>query len=111
MLQDTIFGSTWPSVYWRPDLQHRLLVLAGTAILEIDATLLTVSPLGECRYMDAPGMPSFQFVLALRYRLHQYIRTLFAAKPLSLMGFAGWCPTGLAHLMVLRHSRALPTTV
>jgi hypothetical protein len=49
MLQDTIFGSTWPSVYWRPDLQHRLLVLAGTAILEIDATLLTVSPLGECR--------------------------------------------------------------
>ncbi len=41
-------------------------------------------------YMDAPGLPSFQFVKARRSRLHPYIRTVCAATPLSLMEFAGW---------------------
>ena len=30
-------------------------------------------------YMDAPGLPSFQLVMAGRNRLHPYIRTLNAA--------------------------------
>ena len=39
------------------------------------------SPLDhEQPYMDAPGLPSIQFVMAGRNRLHPYIRTLFAAS-------------------------------
>ena len=30
-------------------------------------------------YMDAPGLPSFQFMMVVRNRLHPYIRTLVAA--------------------------------
>jgi hypothetical protein len=31
------------------------------------------------QYMDAPTLPSFQFMRAYRIRLHQYIRTFAAA--------------------------------
>jgi hypothetical protein len=30
-------------------------------------------------YMDAPGLPSLQFMMVVRNRLHPYIRTLVAA--------------------------------
>ena len=33
----------------------------------------------ERQYMDAPSLPSFQFMKADRIRLHQYIRTFAAA--------------------------------
>jgi len=44
-----------------------------------------VCPVGRAEepddpYMDAPGLPSFQFVMAGRNRLHPYIRTLYAAS-------------------------------
>jgi hypothetical protein len=39
--------------------------------------------------MDAPTLPSFQFMRACRIRLHQYIRTLAAAEAAVPDGF-GW---------------------
>ena len=47
--------------------------------------------------MDAPGLPSFEFVMVRRYRLHPYIRTFVAAELLFLMGFAGRVPFALSH--------------
>jgi hypothetical protein len=44
-------------------------------------------------------------------RLHPYIRTLVAASPLSLMGFAGWLLNRFVALEVLRSFWALPTPV
>jgi hypothetical protein len=61
--------------------------------------------------MDAPGLPSFQLMMTRRYRLHPYIRTLVAASPLSLMGFAGRLLYRNVALEVRRTLWALPTTV
>ena len=44
-------------------------------------------------------------------RLHPYIRTLVAAWPLSLMGFAGWLLNRFVALEVLRSFWASPTPV
>jgi hypothetical protein len=41
----------------------------------------------ERQYMDAPTLPSFQFMRARRIRVHQYIRTLAAAQAAVPDGF------------------------
>jgi hypothetical protein len=44
-------------------------------------------------YMDAPGLPSFQFMMVRERRLHPYIRTLFASIACCLPHPARAMPT------------------
>ena len=61
--------------------------------------------------MDAPSLPSFQFVMACRNRLHPYIRT-FAAACAAVPDGIGWlAPDRFLALEVLRTFWVLPTTV
>ena len=45
--------------------------------------------------MDAPGLPSFQFVMAAKGRLHPYIRTFVAARAAVPDGICWLAPQSL----------------
>jgi hypothetical protein len=61
--------------------------------------------------MDAPGLPSFQFMTAKREDCTRTFGLPLRRKPLSLMGFAGWLLNRFVALEVLRSLWALPTPV
>ena len=61
--------------------------------------------------MDAPGLPSFQFVTTRREDSNRTFGLFGAALPLSLMECAGRLLIRFRALEVLRPLRALPTTV
>jgi hypothetical protein len=62
-------------------------------------------------YMDAPGLPSFQFMTAGREDCTRTSGLSLRHKPLSLMGFAGWLLNRFLALEVLRALWASPTPV
>lgn len=62
-------------------------------------------------YMDAPGLPSFQFMTAGREDCPRTSGLSLRHKPLSLMGFAGWLLNRFVALEVLRSFWASPTPV
>jgi hypothetical protein len=61
--------------------------------------------------MDAPGLPSFQFMTAGREDCTRTSGLSLRHKPLSLMGFAGWLLNRFLALEVLRSFWASPTPV
>jgi hypothetical protein len=56
----------------------------------------------ERPYMDAPTLPSFQFVVVRRRRLHPYIRTFAAACAAVPDGMSWLVPNRFVALEVLR---------
>ena len=81
-------------------IAHYFSLPAGERLLSgADRSFAQKSPTGsngsiagrhERPYMDAPGLPSFQFMTAEREDCTRTFGLWFAAWPLSLMGFAGW---------------------
>jgi len=61
--------------------------------------------------MDAPTLPSFQFMRAGRIRLHPYIRTFAAACAAVPDGMSWLAPNRFLALEVLRPFWVFPTTV
>ncbi len=62
-------------------------------------------------YMDAPTLPSFQFMMANRIRLRSYIRTFAAACAAVPDGMSWLVPNRFVALEVLRPFWVRSTTV